>query len=133
MEVTKVGDAEGYICSAFYSDDLPSWCTYQNSDPNGDSAYIANADDAYYDEDVLTSETIEIFNAEGSTFNFDVSHYFFYKDYYPDEPGWQDHVMATVLKINNESHATQNELNTDGWSHPTDINTPTHIKQPDGE
>jgi len=126
MEVYRDGDGASF-CSNGQQNNLPSWCTYKNSDPDGDSAYVANADDEYYEEDELTSETVMILSAAGRTIDVYVSHWFNGKDYYPDEEGWEDdHMLAAVLKIRNMSHGEQKQLSSDGWSHPVDQDTPTH-------
>ena len=132
MEVVKEDDPNAVCSSDYDAADLPSWCTYENSSPDGDSAYVANLDDNYYDdaEQTVTSETIMISNAAGKTFEVYVSHWFFSKDYYANFKGWDDHMMAAVLKIKNMSSKDQNQLNSDGWSHPVDLWTPTHV---DGE
>jgi len=124
MEVTMDED-ETEICSSDNQNDLPAWCTYENSSPDGDSAYVANVDD-WFDADELTTEKIKIFNAAGRTVEVYVSHWFFGKDYYPHWEEWDDHMLAAVLKIKNMSSGTQNQLNSEGWSHPVDMNTPTH-------
>ena len=132
MEVVREDDPDAVCSSDFYADVIPSWCNYENSSPGGDSAYIANLDDNYYDdaEETITSETIMISNAAGKTFEVRVSRWFFDKDYYPNLEGWDDHMMAALLKIKNMSSKDQNQLNKDGWSHPVDEWTPTHV---DGE
>jgi len=131
MEVEKEGDSS-FACSWGYSDNLPDWCMYRNSDPNGDSAYVANFEEIYDEYDYLSTETIEIYGAAGNTFYFNVYHYFLEKDYYTNYSGWEDHMMATILKIKNKSNDGQGFLNEDGWSYPTYIDVPTHIVT-DGE
>lgn len=125
MAVTQQGVSGR--CSYNNKNNLPSWCTYENSSSDGDSAYVANFDDDYYDDDInemVTKEKIFVTGAAGSTFEFKVRHWFYGKDYYPDE--WFDHMMAATLRIRNKSNPDQKDLNEDGWSHPVDMNTPTH-------
>jgi hypothetical protein len=134
MEVVEAGNYDD-ICSADTQDNPPSWCIYENSNPEGDSAYVANFDDNYYDDgdESLDTETITISDAAEKSYEVYVSHWFYGKDYYPDWSGWQDHMLAATLRIRNMSHATQNQLKSGGWSHPTDISISTHIKNADGK
>jgi len=126
FQVENTADPET-VCGGAYKDELPEWCTYENSNPDKDTAYFASLDDAFAADETVDTETIHIFNASGGTFTFAVSHLFFDEDYYSEYQGWEDHVLAAVLKIKNMTSKTQNQLNPEGWSHPTDIKTPTHI------
>jgi hypothetical protein len=130
MTVKMVGD-DYWECSWAYSTSLPEWCTYANSDPNGDSAYVASLDDYYYDESDQSAsmETIVVSEAAGNKYTFNVAHWFFDKDYYPGLPEWKDHMMAAVLRVNNLSNTEQGQLKAKGWQHPTDLDTSTHIKK----
>lgn len=71
LDVTEVGD-DWYVCSWYYTRSLPDWCTYENSDPKGDSAYVVNLDDYYMDMETITEETIKVFNAASRSFVFKV-------------------------------------------------------------
>ena len=75
LKVTMVGD-DWYVCSWYYSADLPEWCTYENSDAEGDSAYVANLEDYYYadidDLETITEETIVITGVAGKSYEFSV-------------------------------------------------------------
>lgn len=131
MEITKVGDDDS-LCSNYYQDQLPAWCTYENSSPDGDSAFVSNVDDAYDELDFITTETIEISGFAGESYDISVFHYFFKNDYYANSLGWDDHMLAAVLKVKNMS-TDQKQLSADGWSHPVDLWTPTHIKDAGGQ
>lgn len=150
MEVLESGNYD-WICSHRYIDELPDWCTYQNSDPDGEYAYIANLDDEYYDdeEEEIHTETIEVIAAAGRSFEFFVYHYFEWNDYYTYLDTWKDHMMVSLsnitlefspfqfsdsletkapkLSITNLSHKTQKQVGKGGWSHPVDKNVPTHL------
>jgi hypothetical protein len=134
MEVVEAGKYDD-VCSYDTKNTPPAWCKYENSNPEGDSAFVANFDDYYYDDGIETvdSETIHVSGAAGKTFEFYVSHWFFGKDYYADLPTWNDFMMAATLRIRNMSHETQKQLGSGGWSHPTDISTPTHIRNESGK
>ena len=71
LDVTEAGD-DWFVCSWYYTNGLPDWCAYENSDPNGDSAYVVNLDDEWNDWEELTEETIKVFNAAGRSFVFKV-------------------------------------------------------------
>ena len=71
LDVTDAAD-DWYVCSWYYTKGLPDWCTYENSDPKGDSAYVVNMDDYYSDYETLTEETIKVFNAAEKSFVFKV-------------------------------------------------------------
>lgn len=128
LEVTMVGD-DYWVCSWYYSDDLPEWCTYENSDPNGDSAYVANLEDYYYDDiddlETITEETIEITGVAGNSYEFKVEAYIFPRDYYTNYDTWADHMNVATLTIEGEN----GELNEDGWSYEASKDVSTHIKQ----
>jgi hypothetical protein len=67
-------------CSSLNITNLPIWCTYNNSSPNGDAAYIANLDDDWHDDEYLNGEdgealweeTIMVYQAAGKSFNFKI-------------------------------------------------------------
>lgn len=134
MAITMAGD-DWWECSWGYSHDLPEWCTYSNSDPNGDSAYVANIDDYYFDDSLqdLWAETIKISEAKGNTYNILVTHWFFNQDYYPELDSWNDHMLAPILKVKNLSNPDQGQIKNKGWSRPVDKDTPTHIQKNNGE
>ena len=71
LDVSEATD-DWWVCSWYYSGDLPEWCTYENSEPNGDSAYVANLDDQYEEWEELTEETVKVFNAAGKSYKFKV-------------------------------------------------------------
>lgn len=134
LEVREAGD-DWWVCSGYYRTDLPDWCAYSNTspDPTAEGANLENYED-YYDPnapDMQTSETVIISGAAARVFNFDVLHWFWANDYYADYETWNDHMIASVLKIKNLSNSNQNFLS-DGWSHPVDINTKTHIQDANG-
>lgn len=131
LEVTMEGD-DYWECSWAYSDGLPDWCTYKNTDPNGDSASIVNLDDAYEELETLTGEEISITGASGNTYKFLVNHWFYNANYYPELDEWNDHMMPAVLKVKNMSNLDQGHLRSKGWTRPVEIDVPTHILQ-DGE
>ena len=131
MEVAKAGD-DYYPCSNYYQDELPAWCTYENSSPEGDSAYVSHVDDTYEDLNLVNTETIEISGFAGDSYEIRVSHYFYQNDYYANSAGWDDHMLAAVLQVTNMSTA-QEQLSSGGWSHPVDLWTPTHIKDDEGK
>lgn len=134
LEVTMENDIDDWMCSWTWSDQLPSWCTYANSHPDGDSAYVANVDDYYADveEEISTSETVVLTATAGKTYDFAVTHYFFDQDYYTDYDTWKDHMMVAVLKIKNESNEEQGMLKNKGWSHPAELGTSTHLRKLNG-
>jgi len=136
LEVREVGD-DWWVCSGYYRTDLPAWCKYSNTspDPTADGANLENYED-YYDPnapDIQTSETVIISGAAARVFNFDVLHWFWDNDYYTDYETWNDHMIASVLKIKNLSNPNQKFLSDGGWSHPVDINTKTHIQDANGD
>jgi len=136
LEVTKDSD-DYHICSHEYYDWLPGWCSYKNSDPEkGDSTYVENTEDYYYPDaaEALTSETVVVRKAGKETIRFSSYHYFFDEDYYTNYKGWEDHAMAPRLKIYNMSNKKQKRVGKpEGYSHPTDKKTSTHIKKKNGD
>ena len=108
---------------------MPDWCSYFNTaGGNATGAYIGNVDD-YYPEDAalydkIHEETLTLKNAQGMNHYICVHHWFNDMDYYPNEPTWKDHMMAATLTIK------KNGIKLEGnWSHPVDINTPTHVTE----
>jgi hypothetical protein len=142
LQVTKNSPDDFKICSfsKFDKDELPPWCDYQISavfgDPAwADSATLINWDDDYYPEgDFLSKEKAVIKGAAGATIYILVQHYFYDEDYYADDDSWnKDHMIPALLTVVNMSHKSQTALHTgQGWSHPAQKNTPTHIKNKDG-
>ena len=131
LEVTKA-DVDSWECSWAYSDSLPDWCTYKNTDPNGDAASVVNLDDYYFDTeglDIVTGEEITITGAAGNSYNFVVNHWFYDQNYYPTMDKWNDHMMPATLKVKNMSNADQGQLRTKGWTRPVKADVPTHIKE----
>ena len=67
-------------CSSLNTTSLPIWCSYNNSYPNGDAAYIANLDDELLDDqylngedgEALWEETIMVYEAKDKSFNFKI-------------------------------------------------------------
>ncbi len=128
----------------YYSDDDfcdaevgASWCKYENSNPapGSESAFLANPkpENELLIDWTKQEETISISSAGSKVTNFIVYHWYFEKDYYPNDPDWKDHMLAPTLSIRNLSTG---ELITDendktGWKHPTDPNISTHTA--DGE
>lgn len=49
MEVIEADNFDD-SCSHYTQVNSPSWCTYENSNPEGDSAFVTNMDDYYYDD-----------------------------------------------------------------------------------
>lgn len=119
------GEDEGDICDSTLN---PDWCEYTNTAEGGTSAYIGNIDDFYYPDeadiyDQMQEETIIISNAQDKIHYLCVEHWFNSKDYYPEYYTWMDHMMAAVLTVK------KNGVDMGGdWSHPVDIDTPSHIK-----
>ena len=136
LEVTKTSDSDG-LCSwtSWWNEYLPSWCSYDISDPEwGDSAILINWDDDYYpDGDFLSKEKVVIKGAADETVEFLVQHYYYDEDYYTCYDSWKDHMMPALLTINNMSNENQGPLhNGIGWSHPVQMNVSTHIQKADG-
>ena len=54
--------------------DNSEWCTYENSDPNGDSSFIVNLDDnSFVDKyDIMWEDMLTVHNASGQTIFFGV-------------------------------------------------------------
>ena len=59
--------------------DNSEWCTYENSDPNGDSSFIVNLDDnSFVDKyDIMWEDMLTVHNASGQTIIFGVEVCFF--------------------------------------------------------
>lgn len=131
LEVQR-GDDETNYCYSEYTSKW--WCTYENTDPDGTSAYLRNVDGYYeghatkYNE--LHKETITIKIANGMTWWFMVIHYFQREDYHPDEEKWnKDHTMVPALTIINP---TTGDVVVSGLSHPVHDNVSTHINHGNG-
>ncbi len=145
-DIDEPEDASAYgfhACwlEAWYDDDdfcdaevKASWCKYENSNPapGSESAFIANPEPG---NDLLVDptkqeETITIYSAGSKTTNFMVYHWYFEKDYYPNDPEWKDHMLAPTLTIKNLStdKLVADEDGKTGWQHPTDENVSTHTK-----
>jgi hypothetical protein len=123
LEVTR--EKEAGLCS--YASQGKSWCKYSISDPEGDSAYLANWDDDYYPEgDFLSKEKIIITGVENDTVTFLVQHYFFSDDYYYDDDTWKGYMMPAVLKLKNLTKKSDIG-NSAGWAHPVSLNVPAKI------
>jgi len=131
LDVTEAGD-DWFVCSWYYTDGLPDWCTYENSDPNGDSAYVVNFDDEWKDWEELTEETIKVFNAAGRSFVFKVEHYYFAENYYENYDNFEDHMNAATLWIDVTTGKNKGSLKKKGWQHPTSIDISTHIQKTNG-
>lgn len=131
LDVSEATD-DWWVCSWYYSGDLPEWCTYENSEPNGDSAYVANLDDQYEEWEELTEETVKVFNAAGKSYKFKVEHYYFSVDYYPYYENWEDHMNAATLWIDVTTGKYKGSLKRKGWQHPTAIEISTHIMKANG-
>lgn len=129
LEVSRYEDDDdsGSYCDAWTTE---QWCEYENSVKGETGAYWANVDDYYYPEwaeetDALHKEKITTVDMIGTSY-FSVYHYFFEQDYYTSEASWADHMMAAKLTIWNKTRNIGLHPQ-GGWSHPVDINTPTHI------
>jgi len=127
LSVVKDGD-DWYECSYYYPDDLPDWCTYGNTNPEGDSTFLSNWDDNVYYDDVETidEELVHIFDAAGETFIFTVEHYYFEKDYYPNDNDFNDHMNTPTLTIENLNG--DSSWSNDGWTKDVEKDVSTHIK-----
>ena len=127
LSVVKEGD-DWYECSYYYPDDLPDWCTYGNTNPEGDSTFLSNWDDNVYFDDVETidEELVHIFDAAGETFIFTVEHYYFAKDYYPNDNDFNDHMNTPTLTIENLNG--DSSWSDDGWTKDVEKDVSTHIK-----
>ena len=69
LEARIEGQPRSY-CGWYYG--LTEWCTYENSDPRGDSAFIVNLNDDEYDDkfEVLWEDALTIHDAVGQTIIF---------------------------------------------------------------
>ncbi len=133
--MVEIMDAEDEENSHCYSLVETEWCSYNNSG-GYDSAYLGNVDDYYDDwaatDDLLFNETFTLTDIGGLTLNFTVSHHFWDEDYYHEYDCWSDHMLASVLTINNT--VTGVPLNPEGgWSHPVDKKVKTHIEEKKGK
>jgi len=137
LEITKKKDEES-MCSYYY--EKTPWCKYNNSREGGDSAQVWNVEDEYYtpqglrDEEVLSKETFRITDAAHDSTIIKGWHYFdYYEVYYPDYDEWNDHMMATRVKVYNLSNPKQDVVGKKrGYSHPVSKEVPTHIKDKKG-
>lgn len=129
---------------AWYSDDDfcdaevdASWCKYENSNPapGSESAFIANPEpgNELLVDPTKQEETITIYSAASKTTNFIVYHWYFEKDYYPNDPKWKDHLLAPTLTIKNDStgELIEDGNKQTGWKHPQEDDVSTHTE--DGE
>ena len=123
LSVLKQGD-DYYECSFYYTGDLPDWCTYENTDPAGDSTFLSNWDDDTYD--FIDEELVHIFDAAGGTFIFTVNHYYFGKEYYPEDENFKDHMNTPTLTIENLNGDRNWD---DGWIKEVEKDVPAHIKK----
>ena len=129
----------GQYCSGEMSlqGNTPSWCAYQNSRPNFEGASLYNLDDDYYDDkaELLTSETIDITVSAGKSIEIYVSHYFEDEDYWTDDAYyWDDHLLSAFLTVENMSNDSEVFLSSgEGWTHHTELETSTHIKDANGD
>jgi len=135
IEVSKKDHKDGKVCSAYFESAKknPKWCTYKNSQKDGDSAYVDNYEDEYYTDDQLkaemaTRETMIIKEAIGHDIVIEEYHWLFAEDYYPSLKTWNDHMMAAHLEITNLSHGTQEVIGDPFYQHPVRVGTRSHIK-----
>mmetsp|Transcript_27313 Transcript_27313/g.41108 ORF Transcript_27313/g.41108 Transcript_27313/m.41108 type:complete len:173 (+) Transcript_27313:143-661(+) len=129
--MVEIMDAPSEDNSSCYSLQETEWCSYNNSG-GYDAAYLGNVDDYYTEwaaiDDLLFNETFTLKDIGGLTLNFTVSHHFWEKDYYHEYDCWSDHMLASVLTINNTVSGVS--LNPEGgWSHPVNKDVKTHIEQ----
>jgi len=136
IEVFKKDSPDEHVCSSYYNakNDLPTWCSYRNSDENGDSAFVSNLEDEYYTLEYLkenehaTQEKLRIKTASEYPTKINVYHYLFENDYYTSLKTWNDYMMAASLSIYNVSNEKQDQIGRD-LKHPTSKDVPTHIKK----
>lgn len=136
LEISKKNYRNEYICSSYYAskNDIPGWCEYKNSDPDGDSAFVENLEDYYYTQsflkeyEALTSETFRIKDAADHVTIIEGYHWLFDEDYYSDLPDWQDHMMVPQLEVRNMSNDKQ-DLIGKKLQHPAKKDISTHIKK----
>jgi len=116
-------------CSGLY-EAFPPWCSYTNSGLIGDSAYVENVEDYYYENpaerEALNAETFVVEMRAGVNLFINSYHYFFSNNYYADIPEWNDHAMSPEVKIFNLSNQTQDQIGAT-YKHPAKNQVSTHI------